>query len=371
MVAKVSDVTAEVNACSDGDISKKVEDILSRRLDGLRVASNEARYLSTFATIHQLGYSANRLTRDAYGMQASYCVDTNINYTNICETGCGFCAFCRVKSDTDSYVLKMPRLLKKVNAAVKLGGTQILLQGGHNPDLDLHWHECMLRAIKDNFEVHIHGYSPPEIDFISRNNELDIETVLARLKTAGLDSLPGGGAEILVDKVRSRISPKKCNSSTWLKVMHTAHDLGLPGTATMMFGAGESWNDRVEHLQSVRKLQDITGGFTAFIPWGYQPTNTKLGGTEPSGVDYLRVLALSRIILDNTPHIQASWVTQGRHMAELALSFGADDFGSTMLEENVVRAAGVSNHMSQEQIRESIERCGLAPFQRDTMYKRI
>jgi cyclic dehypoxanthinyl futalosine synthase len=299
----------------------------------------------------------------------TYIVDRNINYTNICISGCRFCAFFRPPGDPEGFVLTRPQLAAKVRETVDLGGYQILLQGGMNPELGLDFYCDMLAFLKAEFPtVAVHGFSPPEIAFLAGQEDQDIAAVVARLTAAGLDSIPGGGAEILVDKVRSRISPRKCSASTWLDVMAQAHAQGLKTTATMMFGHLENLADRVEHLSKLRELQDATGGFTAFIPWTFQPRNTRLKATEASSAEYLKFVALSRLFLDNIPHIQASWVTQGPLVGQLALQWGADDMGSTMIEENVVAAAGVHFLLPEEQLRDLVAGAGFTPKRRRMDY---
>ncbi|HWJ03061.1 MAG TPA: CofH family radical SAM protein, partial [Verrucomicrobiae bacterium] len=251
----------------------------------------------------------------------------------------------------------------------ELGGTQLLIQGGLNPELQLPYYEQMLRDIKSNFNIHIHSFSPPEIIHMAEGSGLTIKEVIVRLRDAGLDSIPGGGAEILDDRVRKFISPRKVGWAQWMNVMEVAHELGMKTTATMMFGSVETFEERVNHLIRVRDLQDRTGGFTAFIPWSFAPKYTDLGGEATTGVDYLRTLAISRIMLDNVPNIQASWVTQGAKMGQISLRFGANDFGGTMLEENVVRAAGVSNRVPLEEILACIQGAGHVAAKRNTRYE--
>ena len=302
----------------------------------------------------------------------TFVVDRNVNYTNICESECSFCAFYRSKDATDAYILTSDKIYEKVAELVAQGGTQLLMQGGLNPDLKIDYFEELFREIKKRFPmVQNHSLSPAEVICIAANSALSIDETLLRLKNAGLDSIPGGGAEILVDEVRSRISPKKIGWKQWGDVMLKAARLGMPTTATMMFGSGEKPEDIVEHLFRVRELQDQGGSFTAFIPWTYQPGNTELGGTTATGIDYLKVLALSRIVLDNIPNIQASWVTQGAKMASVALFFGANDLGGTMLEENVVAAAGCSFCMSQQEMIALINGSGFRAAQRNTTYSII
>lgn len=299
----------------------------------------------------------------------TYIVDRNINYTNICVSGCRFCAFYRPPGHAQGYVLGMDELGRKVQETLDLGGRQILLQGGMNPELGLDFYQEMLRFLKREFpQVAVHGFSPPEIAFLAETSGLSTSEVIARLASAGLDSIPGGGAEILVDRVRRRISPHKCSAATWLEVMECAHRQGLKTTATMMFGHGERVEDRLEHLEKIRVLQDATGGFTAFIPWTFQPTNTSIDVPEASSVEYLKFLAISRLFLDNIANIQASWVTQGPHIGQMALHWGANDFGSTMIEENVVAAAGVHFALPEEDLRALVRGAGFEPKRRRMDY---
>ena len=301
----------------------------------------------------------------------TYVVDRNINYTNVCSSGCLFCAYYRTEKDDDAFVISTSHLDKKIRETLELGGTQILLQGGMHPGLDLDYHLGLLRHIKRKFPIHIHGFSPTEIAAMADSAGLSIEETLSRLIAAGLDSIPGGGAEILVDEVRRKISPRKCDADTWLGVMKTAHGLGLKTTATMMFGHLESPRDVSAHLLTIRALQDDTGGFTAFIPWTFQPDNTRISVKVATAVDYLRTLALSRLFLDNVPNLQASWVTQGDKIAQLALSFGANDLGSTMIEENVVAAAGVRFRLPEGEMIRLIETAGYRAVRRDCFYNHL
>jgi cyclic dehypoxanthinyl futalosine synthase len=298
----------------------------------------------------------------------SYVVDRNINYSNICVCGCRFCAFYRPAGHPEAYVLTREELVRKIEETISLGGTQILMQGGHHPDLPLVFYEEMLRFIKNRFPIHIHAFSPPEIVHFAKLEKAGLAEVISRLRAAGLDSIPGGGAEILVDAVRKRVSPNKCSAEAWLQVMEEAHRQGLRTTATMMFGHEEEPHDRVAHLLVLRDLQDRTGGFTAFIPWPFQPTNTAIQHPPETPIAYLRLLALSRIVLDNFDNIQASWVTMGPKVAQLALHFGANDFGSTMIEENVVAAAGVHFRLSAREIRHLIQDAGFHARQRTMAY---
>jgi cyclic dehypoxanthinyl futalosine synthase len=302
----------------------------------------------------------------------TFVVDRNVNYTNICDSKCSFCAFYRTKDAADAYILSNEQIYGKIAELVAQGGTQLLMQGGLNPELKIDFFEKLFREIRKRFPtVQNHSLSPAEVTCIAENSALTLDETLFRLKNAGLDSIPGGGAEILVDEVRSSISPKKIGWKQWGEVMLKAARLGMPTTATMMFGSSEKPEDIVEHLFRVREIQDQGGSFTAFIPWTYQPGNTELGGITATGVEYLKVLALSRIVLDTIPNIQASWVTQGAKMASVALFFGANDLGGTMLEENVVAAAGCSFCMSQQEMITLIRGAGFRAAQRTTTYSII
>ncbi|MCX7913263.1 MAG: dehypoxanthine futalosine cyclase [Thermodesulfovibrionales bacterium] len=305
----------------------------------------------------------------------TFIIDRNINYTNICINRCRFCAFYRDESSPDAYVLDKKEIFKKISETINAGGTQILLQGGINPSLDLNYYCDLLSSIKERFRINIHGFSPPEIDYLSQRHNLSIKEVLIILKRAGLDSIPGGGAEILSDRVRKLISPRKINSAKWLNIMEEAHKIGMKTTATMMFGTIEDYEDIVEHLRVIRELQDKTNGFTAFIPWSFQPGNTQLKMIDKkislklaTALDYLKILSISRIYLDNIKNIQASWVTQGVKLAQVALRFGANDFGSTMIEENVVRATGIDYRVSIDEIIQAIKSANFKAAQRDTYY---
>jgi cyclic dehypoxanthinyl futalosine synthase len=345
-------------------------DIVEKILAGKRLSKEEALRLFELE-LKELGELARsvrfRLNPERI---VTYVVDRNINYTNICISGCKFCAFYRKPGEEGGFVLSFDELARKIEETLALGGYQILLQGGLNPELPFSFYEEMLRFIKRNYpQIHIHGFSPPEILFFSKQSGLSIRQVLERLIAAGLDSIPGGGAEILSDRVRSKLSPKKGSSEEWLEVMRQAHKLGLKTTATMMFGHIETQEEIIEHLLKIRNLQDETGGFTAFIPWTFQPGHTALSHLSKVGaVYYLRVLAISRIVLDNVKNLQVSWVTQGPQIAQIALEFGGNDFGSTMIEENVVAAAGVSHRLSEEEIRRYITSAGYVPKRRKMDY---
>ena len=335
-----------------------------------RITRNEALELFLEEDLLALGAAADTIRRNLHpDNRVTFVVDRNVNYTNICESKCSFCAFYRDKTSADAYVLTRKEILDKIAELVEQGGTQLLMQGGLNSDLGIDFFEDLFQDIRQRFPtLQNHSLSPAEVSCIAGASGLSLEDTLGRLKRAGLDSIPGGGAEILVDEVRNSISPNKIGWRRWGEVMLCAAALGMPTTATMMFGSSEKPEYIVEHLFRIRELQDAGGSFTAFIPWTYQPGNTELGGTTATGVEYLRVLALSRIILDNIPNLQASWVTQGDKMAQVALFFGANDLGGTMLEENVVAAAGCSFRMSQEEMISLIRRAGFRPAQRTTTY---
>ncbi|QOY90086.1 cyclic dehypoxanthinyl futalosine synthase [Paludibaculum fermentans] len=303
----------------------------------------------------------------------TYIIDRNINYTNFCTEYCSFCAFYRPMGHNEGYVLPIETILDKIQETVDLGGTGVLMQGGLNPDLKIEWYEDMLRAIKVKFpQVWLHCFSAPEITCIAEVSGLNLRDTIARLRDAGLDSIPGGGAEILHDDVRKRISRLKCGVDEWVAVHKTAHQLGMRTTATMMFGCGETLEQRVHHLEIVRQIQDETGGFTAFIPWSFQRENTSLGRfvkEEATGVEYLKTLAISRLYLENIINVQSSWVTQGLKTCQVGLKFGGNDVGSIMIEENVVSAAGARNKASEEELRRIIRGAGFVPKQRDTLYR--
>jgi cyclic dehypoxanthinyl futalosine synthase len=306
----------------------------------------------------------------------TYIIDRNINYTNYCTEYCTFCAFYRPlkgPKSKEGYILDFETIYDKIRETVELGGTGVLMQGGLHPDLKIDWHVQMLSGIKQRFpQVHLHCYSASEIIAIAEYSEVSIRDTIARLRDAGLDSIPGGGAEILDDEVRHRIARLKCLTNDWLNVHRTAHQLGMRTTATMMFGVGENYEHRINHLQELYNLQEETGGFTAFIPWSFQPANTALGGRkweEATSVEYLKVLAISRLFLSNFLNVQSSWVTQGLKVCQMGLRFGGNDVGSVMLEENVVRAAGVTNCTTEEELRRIIRDAGFRPAQRDTLYR--
>lgn len=347
----------------------ELSSVIAAVADGRRIGADEAGLLYREADLLTLGELADGVRRRFHPERlVTFIVDRNINYTNVCVNKCRFCAFYRTADSPDSYILSKDEIYRKIEETLALGGTQILMQGGVHPDLGIEYFEDLFSSIKARYRIQVHSLSPSEITYISRKAGISVPEALKRLKAAGLDSIPGGGAEILVDRVREQVSPNKIRWREWMDVMREAHLLGMPTTATMMFGSVETRDEIIEHLLRVRTLQDETRGFTAFIPWTYQPGNTELGGTPASAVDYLRTLAISRIVLDNVPNIQASWVTQGAKIAQVALVFGANDFGSTMIEENVVAAAGVTFRMSREEIVRLIIDAGFRAAQRDTVY---
>ena len=350
-----------------------LDQAVSKAASNKRIDFNESLSLLNEADTLLLGGLANKKRFMLHPQPVvTFVIDRNINYTNVCVSGCLFCAFYRPVKHKEAYVISKKELKLKIDEAISLGGTQILLQGGMNPCLDLDYYIDLLQYIKNNFSIHIHGFSPPEIAFIAEKSSISVNETLKKLIDAGLDSIPGGGAEILVDEIRKKISPGKCNSDMWIEVMRSAHTLGLKTTATMMFGHIESSEHIIEHLLKIRELQDKTYGFTAFIPWTFQPENTKINRVETAtAVEYLRVLAVSRLVLDNIPNLQASWVTQGDKIAQTALAFGANDLGSTMIEENVVAAAGVNFRLPQKEMERLIKNAGFESVQRDCFYNYI
>lgn len=346
-----------------------IETILQKTARQERLSESDALTLYHDADLLQLAHSANAIRQRLHPEpMVTYVVDRNINYTNICVSECRFCAFYRSKDHSEAYVISKVSLKQKIAETLELGGTQILLQGGIHPEMTLEDHADLLRFIKSNFKIHIHGFSPPEIHHMALKADQPLKETLLTLMDAGLDSIPGGGAEILMDRVRQKVSPNKCNADQWLEVMRVAHQLGLHSTATMMFGHIETPEEMIGHLAKIRSLQDETGGFTAFIPWTFQPKNTQIAVSPTSSAIYLKVLALCRLFLDNISNIQASWVTQGAKIGQVALAFGANDLGSTMIEENVVAAAGVHFLMPKEEIIRLIETAGYTACQRDCFY---
>jgi len=349
-----------------------IDTIAKKVLDGGRVDAGEALHLYRHAPTHLLGHLADaiRVRKHPEGI-VTYIIDRNVNYTNICVARCNFCAFYRPVGSSDGYVLGFDEIFQKIDETIAVGGNQLLLQGGHNPDLPIQWYEDLFRAVKARYpEFKLHALSPPEVLHIARLNRVAVPTVIERLVAAGLDSIPGGGAEILVDRVRTLLNCySKATSDEWIDVMREAHNAGLRTTATMMYGTVETDEERIEHIMRLRDLQDETAGFTAFITWSYQPEHTEHGGYEATGIDYLRTLALSRILLDNFDNVQASWVTQGGKVGQLSLAYGANDMGSVMIEENVVRAAGASYCMDELEIVVNIEDAGFTPKRRNMHYE--
>jgi cyclic dehypoxanthinyl futalosine synthase len=344
----------------------------SRLADGGRLTADEALFLYREAPTFWLGRVADlvRARKHPHGI-VTYIIDRNVNYTNVCVARCNFCAFYRPVGDAEGYVLGFDEIYKKIDETIAVGGGQLLLQGGHNPDLPLGWYEDLFRAVKQRYpEFRLHALSPPEVLHLSRMSRLPVATIVERLIAAGLDSIPGGGAEILVDRVRKLLNCYgKASADEWLDVMRHAHHAGLRTTATMMYGTVETDEERLEHLLRLRDLQDETGGFTAFITWSYQPEHTERGGREATGVEYLRTLAWARLVLDNFDNLQASWVTQGGKVGQLSLAFGANDMGSVMLEENVVRAAGASYCMDEVEIVRNVEDAGFTAKRRNMHYE--
>ncbi len=349
-----------------------IDNAVSKVMTGNRLTRSDAITLYQHASTHQLGELADLVRARKHPEKiVTYIVDRNVNYTNVCVARCNFCAFYREVGAKDGYVLGFDEIFEKIEETISLGGGQLLLQGGHNPDLPLSWFEDLCRAVKKRYpDFRLHALSPPEVLHLSRLTQISVQEVVRRLIDAGLDSIPGGGAEILVDRVRRLLNCySKATSSEWLEVMQVAHEMGLRTTATMMYGTVETSEERIEHMLRLRELQDDTGGFTAFITWSYQPSNTELGGSEVTGIDYLRTLSLARLVLDNFDNLQSSWVTQGGKVGQLSLAFGANDMGSVMIEENVVRAAGAAYCMDEVEIARNIEDAGFMPKRRNMHYE--
>jgi cyclic dehypoxanthinyl futalosine synthase len=352
-----------------------IQPILDRALSGERLSVEDCTRLLESNDIARLGVAADEVRQRWHpdGI-VTYIIDRNINYTNVCNVVCTFCAFYRRPGAPDTYVQSVDEICRRIDETIALGGTGVLMQGGLHPDFGIEWYEELLRTLHARYpDFQLHCFSPPEIHNIHLISGLDYETIMARLKAAGLYSLPGGGGEILDDEVRRRVSTK-CTTDEWLAVMRAVHHVGLRSTATMMFGIGDGLEHRVRHLERIRNLQDETGGFTAFIPWTFQRENTALGRRikdEPTGVDYLKMLAVSRLFLDNIAHFQSSWLTQGLRLGQVALRFGADDMGSIMIEENVVSAAGAHNRADEKMLRYLIREAGFTPQQRDILYRQV
>jgi cyclic dehypoxanthinyl futalosine synthase len=360
-----------VVALSEKSLTEKV-------LAGERISPQEALeiYRLPLAELGQLATARRDLAKaSSYGNRGreivTYIVDRNINYTNVCNVYCKFCAFYRTEKDPDHYVLSREQLDEKLDQLSAVGGVQILMQGGHHPKLSFDWYLEWLRHIREKYpHINIHGFSPPEFQHFAQLFGMPLREVISQFKQAGLGSIPGGGGEILVDRVRDRIAPLKCKTDAWLEVMQTAHELGLKSSATMMFGHVETVEDRIEHLGRLRDQQDKSGGFTAFICWTFQPENTVLKVDRPTGVvEYLRTQALARIFLDNFPNVQSSWVTQGPDIGQVALKYGANDFGSVMMEENVVSSAGTTFRLDAAQIEMLIRDAGYEPRRRNNWYE--
>jgi cyclic dehypoxanthinyl futalosine synthase len=365
-----------VTALAEPQLS--VDEVLEKARGGERISDEDAVALLRSRDLVAVGRVAdeirNRLTDPS---RVTFIVDRNLNYTNVCVTDCDFCAFYRRPGDRgEAYLLPKPVIFKKVEETLALGGTGLLMQGGHHPDLAIDYYEDLFRSIKARYRIHLHALSPPEVQHVARRSRLTIWETLSRLRDAGLDSLPGGGAEILVDRVRHAIAPKKTKADEWLDVMRHAHRLGMSTTATMMYGHVETLEDRVEHMRRIRELQDEHHGFRAFISWTFQSDGNRLAAQvprerQPTSFDYLLTQAVSRIYLDNVDHIQSSWVTQGMKVGQVALGFGADDMGSVMIEENVVSAAGTTHRASTDDFVRAIRAAGKVPVQRDTLYREV
>src|SRR5918997_2745949 len=354
---------------------RDVQPILDRALEGRRLTADDCAALLESDDIARIGVAADEVrSRKHPSGVVTYIIDRNVNYTNVCNVVCTFCAFYRRPGKPDTYVTTVEQICEKIDETIALGGTGVLMQGGLHPDFQLEWYEDLLRELHARYpDFQLHGFSPPEIHTILLISGLPYEEIMRRLKGAGLYSMPGGGGEILDDEVRKRVSTK-CTTDEWLAVMRAAHRVGLRTTATMMFGIGDRTVHRVRHLQRLRDLQDETGGFTAFIPWTFQRENTALGRRikdEPTGVDYLNMLAVSRLFLDNIEHFQSSWLTQGLKLGQVALRFGANDIGSIMIEENVVSAAGAQNRADEKMLQFLIREAGFIPQQRDILYQHV
>ncbi|HUR14443.1 MAG TPA: cyclic dehypoxanthinyl futalosine synthase [Mycobacteriales bacterium] len=350
--------------------------LLDHAADGGRLTPEEALELYTDAPFHALGKAADAARRrrfaDTAGI-ATYLIDRNINYTNVCLTACKFCAFYRAPKHAEGWTHSVEEIVRRADEAVELGATQVMLQGGHSPELGIEWYEHMLRAVKASQpELAVHSFGASEVVHIARTSDLSYAEVITRLKAAGLDSFAGAGAEILPLRPRTVIAPLKESGETWLEVMETAHHLGVESTATMMMGTGETNAERIEHLRMVRDVQDRTGGFRAFIPWTYQPENNHLKGeTKATTLEYLRLVAVARLFFDNIAHLQGSWLTVGKDVGQLTLHLGADDLGSVMLEENVVSAAGAKHRSNRRELIQLIRSAGRVPAQRDTLYRHL
>jgi cyclic dehypoxanthinyl futalosine synthase len=351
--------------------------LVDKVLAGERITAEEALELYHFP-LQELGALAdhrrNLAKMEAYDQRGNeivtYIIERNINYTNVCNVYCKFCAFYRTERDSDHYVLSHEQIDQKIDELVSIGGIQILMQGGHHPKLSIDYYLDLLNHLREKYpQVNVHGFSPPEFNHFAEVFRMPLREVIVRFKEAGLGSIPGGGGEILVDRVRNRIAPLKCNTQQWLKVMEIAHEENLRSSATMMFGHVETIEDRIEHLDRLRELQDRTGGFTAFIGWTFQPENVVLKATPAGSAEYLRTQALARIYLDNIENLQSSWVTQGPRIGQIALRFGANDYGSVMMEENVVSSAGTTFRLTREEMERLISDAGYEPRARNNRYQ--
>jgi len=338
---------------------------------GRRLTNDEAVYLLREGDLLAVAAVADEARARLFGDSVTFIIDRNINYSNVCTSKCKFCAFYRDKDDADAYLLSKEQIFKKIEETLELEGTQIMMQGGLHPDLAIDYFEDLFKSIKGRYDIVVHSLGAPEVAYIADISGIGVDEALRRLRGAGLDSLPGAGAEILVDHYRQAVSPNKVSAGRWLEVMRKAHENGIESTATMMMGGPENVEDRIEHMGKIRRLQDETGGFRAFIAWTYQPGMTELGGSAISSREYLKTLAVARLFFDNIRHIQGSWVTQGKDIGQLSLSFGADDLGSIMIEENVVRSTGVTYKMTKEEMVRLIQATGKRAARRDTLYRTI
>jgi cyclic dehypoxanthinyl futalosine synthase len=353
-----------------------LQSILDRAADGGRISPDEALDIYRNAPLHALGRAADTARRRRFAETAdvaTYIIDRNINYTNVCLTACKFCAFYRAPKHPEGWTRSLDEILHRCGEAVDLGATQIMLQGGHSPDIGIEWYEETFAAIKSAYpQLTLHSLGGSEVMHISRTSNISIEEAIRRLHTAGLDSFAGAGAEILVGRPRHEIAPLKETGEQWLAVMENAHQLGVESTATFMMGTGETNAERIEHLRMIRDVQDRTGGFRSFIPWTYQPENNHLKGqTQASALEYLRLVAVARLFFDNVTHLQGSWLTTGKEVGQLTLHFGADDLGSVMLEENVVSSAGAKHRSNLLELVHMIRTAGRIPAQRDTLYNHL
>ncbi|SDI94549.1 de-hypoxanthine futalosine cyclase [Frankineae bacterium MT45] len=355
-------------------MTREISELLQRGADGGRISPEEALYLYTDAPLHALGEAADTVRRRRYPENiATYIIDRNINYTNVCLTACKFCAFYRAPKHAEGWTHPLEEILRRCGEAVDLGATQIMLQGGHSPDLGMEWYEETFAAISREYPtLTLHSLGASEVMHISRTSNLPIDEVITRLHRAGLASFAGAGAEILVARPRTAIAPLKESGEKWLEVMETAHGLGVESTATFMMGTGETNAERIEHLRMIRDVQDRTGGFRSFIPWTYQAENNHLKGrTQATSLEYLRMIAVARLFFDNVNHLQGSWLTTGKDIGQLTLHYGADDLGSVMLEENVVSSAGARHRSNLNELIDLIRSAGRIPAQRDTLYRHL